>query len=159
MAQLTAVWSPSCPTGAATCSEAGLAPAASVLSVRSDLPGQIAGAGRTQQFQKKEQRAPGPRRQVSPGAPPPPARTHLPCRRRRSFFSSTHSRLFLTTPRLAILKGTLWGGGHSYEPVDQAAWLAPQLIWAGRRGSFPPNPVASDALPQQTSPFWTPSSW
>lgn len=78
--------------------------------------------------------------------------THLPCRRRRAFFSRTHSRLFLTTPRLAILYGTLWGNTAVSKRTGQPSQ---HLGEAGQRNaaSLPPGrwPLRS--------PLWTAPSW
>lgn len=103
----------------------------------------------------------GPWRQESPRPwvakphPQPTIRTpstHLPCRRRRAFFSRTHSRLFLTTPRLAILYGILWGNIAVNKGTGQPSW---HLGEAGQRNvaSLPPGrrPLRS--------PFLTVPSW
>lgn len=79
-----------------------------------------------------------------------PPSTHLPCRRRRAFFSRTHSRLFLTTPRLAILYGILWGTQLSARGRSSLSW---HLGEAGRE-TWQVSPKAGvSAAPILDSPF------
>ena len=146
---------------AVTCSEAGLALAAGVLGVRADLPvPREQGREGHDRLRKVNHEPLGPWRQESPRpwvAKPPsspqpdPPSTHLPCRRRRAFFSRTHSRLFLTTPRLAILYGTLWGDRAVSKGTEQPK-LAPRCSRAEKCGKSPARQAAS-VVPILESPF------
>lgn len=145
---------------AVTCSEAGLALAAGVLGVRADLPVPRDNGREEQNRLRKVNYEPlGPWRQESPRpwvAKPhlqPTTRhpsTHLPCRRRRAFFSRTHSRLFLTTPRLAILYGILWGTQLSARGRSGLSW---HLGEAGRETWQVSPKAGASAAPIPDSPF------
>ena len=153
------------PVDAVTCSEAGLALAAGVLGVRADLPvPREQGREGHDRLRKVNHEPLGPWRQESPRpwvAKPPsspqpdPPSTHLPCRRRRAFFSRTHSRLFLTTPRLAILYGTLWGDRAVSKGTEQPK-LAPRCSRAEKCGKSPHQagslcgPHSGEPLPADT---------
>ena len=146
--------------------EAGLALAAGVLGVGSDLPVARRQGGGLRKKNKGPDLPQGrfqvqaipwwPQTTPSPHPQPVPSPgTHLPCRLRRSFFSSTHSRLFLTTPRLAILRWILCGK-HSSEGTG-GTHVALKLVHAGKnsgppRGRRPPMPLPQKSLLLDTSP-------